>query len=266
MLGVTGEQRHAAENAIEQSRFRHRGNHRHRTLGKQELEEFGADALTRQLVEAGAPGNAGGKPRRIGRALAIGGMKAKETQDTEIVFGDARGGIADEAHASCRDVGQPAHIIVDGAVARSRQRVHGEVAPLGIPFPVSPERHLRMTPEGLDILAQSCDLERLPMDDNGNGAVLDPGGHRLEAGGLSPADHLRRQRGGGNVDFANRLGQHRVAHRAADHTRLLAAAVEHGQQVPERRLLQPRGVEATQDLRHLVSPGTNRPSSIRAGT
>ena len=73
-VGVTGEQRHAAENAIEQSRFRHRGNHRHGTLGKQELEELGADALTRQLVEAGAPGNAGGKPRRIGRTLAGAGF------------------------------------------------------------------------------------------------------------------------------------------------------------------------------------------------
>ena len=39
-VGVTGEQRHAAENPIEQSRFRHRGKHRHRMLGKQELEEL----------------------------------------------------------------------------------------------------------------------------------------------------------------------------------------------------------------------------------
>ena len=88
---------------------------------------------------------------------------------------------------------------------------------------------------------------------------------------LKPAASARRitsgrQRGGGNVDFAKRLGQQRVAHRAADDPRLLAGAVEHGQQILERRLLQPRGVEARQDLRHLVSPGTNRPSSIRAGT
>ena len=117
---MTGEQRHAAENPIEQSNFRHRGEHRHRMLGEQELDELGADALTRQLVEAGAPGDAGGNPCRVERALAIGGMKAKETQDAKVVFGDARGGVADEAHASCLDVGEPAHIIVDGAVARER--------------------------------------------------------------------------------------------------------------------------------------------------
>jgi len=55
--------------------------------------------------------------------------------------------------------------------------------------------------------------------------VLDPGRHRLEACRLDPADHHLRDRGGGDVDIAERLSQQGVAHRAADHARFLALAV-----------------------------------------
>ena len=34
-------------------------------------------------------GDAGGDPVRVGRALAVGGVEAKEPQDAQIVFGDA---------------------------------------------------------------------------------------------------------------------------------------------------------------------------------
>ena len=58
----------------------------------------------------------------------------------------------------------------------------------------------------------------------------------------SSADHFRRQRGGGDVDFADRHAEERIAHRAADHARLLAVAVEHGQQPRQRLLPQPSGI------------------------
>ena len=63
-------------------------------------------------------GDAGGDPCRVERALAIGGMEAEEAQDAQVVFRDARGGVADEAHAPRLDVGEPADIVVDRAVAR----------------------------------------------------------------------------------------------------------------------------------------------------
>ena len=50
--------------------------------------------------------------------------------------------------------------------------------------------------------------------------------------GLKPAAVARRitssrNRGGGDVEFVDRLAEQRVAHRAADHARLLAVAIEH---------------------------------------
>ena len=132
-------------------------------LASRSLSDFHADTLTRQLFEAGASGDAGGDPCRVERALAIGGMKAEEAQDAQVVFRDARGSVADEAHAPRLDVGEPADIVVDRAIARGGQRVHGEVAALGIALPVASERHLGMAAEGLDVFAQGGDFERPPV-------------------------------------------------------------------------------------------------------
>ncbi len=148
-----------------------------------------------------------------------------------------------------------------------RQRIHGEVAALGVAPPVAAERHLGVAAEGLDILAQRGDLERTAVHDHRDGAVLDPGRHRLEAGCLDAADHLGGQRRRGDVDVAVRLAEQRVAHRAADHARLLAVAIEHREQARERLLTQPWSIEPARRVGHLVCPGTNTPSSpIWAGT
>ena len=42
--------------------------------------------------------------------------------------------------------------------------------------------------------------------------------------------------------------------------------IERGENIAQRRLSQPGGIEAAPRLRHFVSPGTNWPSSIWAGT
>ena len=124
-----------------------------------------------------------------------------------------------------------------------------------------------MAAEGLDVLAQRRHLERMTVDDHRHGAVLDPGRHRLEAGGLDAADHLVGHRRGGDVDVAVRLAQQRVAHRAADDARLLAVAAEHGEELRERLLTQPSSIQPARRFGHLVCPGTNTPSSSTwAGT
>ena len=122
---------------------------------EQQLEQFHPHPLARQLREAGAPGDAGGKPGGIGRALAIGGVEAEEAQDAQIILGDALARLADEAHAPRREIGEPADVIVHGAIGGDGQRIHGEVAPLGIGAPVAAEAHLGVAAEGLDVLAQA---------------------------------------------------------------------------------------------------------------
>ena len=47
--------------------------------------------------------HAGGKPGRIGRALAIARMEAEEAQDAQIVFLDALRGAADEDDSLAQD-------------------------------------------------------------------------------------------------------------------------------------------------------------------
>ena len=64
-------------------------------------------------------GDAGVQSGRIGRTRAIPGVKAKEPQDAQIVFGDALCRIADEAHAARGDIGEAADIVVDRAVRAS---------------------------------------------------------------------------------------------------------------------------------------------------
>ena len=221
-------------------------------------------------LEPVAAGDAGGDAFGVGMAAgAIGGMKAEEAQNAQIVFRDAISRIADEAHAPRGQIVEPADIIVDRAVARGRQRIDGEVAPLGIGLPVAAEGDLGVAAVGLHVLAQRGHLERMLVDDDGDGAVLDAGRHRLEAGGGDALDHFVRHRGGGDVDFRDRHSDERVAHRAADHARFLAVAVEHAEQARQRARAQPRRAgEAARGRagRHLVCPGTNLPFSICAGT
>ena len=116
---------------------------------------------------------------RVRRARSEMRMKAKEPQDAQIIFFDPPLRIADEAHATRGDVVKAADIIVHHAVGRSRQRIDREVAPLGVGAPVAPERDARLAAERFDVLAQRRDFERMMIDDDGDGAVLDAGRDRL---------------------------------------------------------------------------------------
>ena len=163
----------------------------------------------------------------------------------------------------------PPTVVVHRAVCRRRQRVHGEVAPLGVLPPVAAEAHVGVAAEGLDVLAQRRHLERPAVDHHRDGAVLDAGRHRLEARGADAADHLVGNGGGGDVDFADRLAEQRIAHRAADHARLLAVAIEHREQPRQRALAQPgRVLEQQRRVAHRTTrPGMKLPcSSTWAGT
>jgi hypothetical protein len=131
-----------------------------------------------------------------------------------------------------------------------------------------------MAAVGLDILAQCRHLERACLDDHRHGAVLDAGGHRLEAGSRDAADHLRRRRRGGDIDLRGLLAEQGIAHRATHHARLFRVAVEHAKEPRQWTAREPRHageiVRAGRALVgrrvHCVVPGTNLPPSTWAGT
>ena len=145
----------AAQHRQQQPGLRHGRKRRRRVPRQQQLEQFHPHPLARQLREAGALGDAGGKPRGIGQPMAVSGMEAEEAQDAQIILGDALSRVADEAHAARFEIGKAADVIVHDAVGGHRKRVHGEVAPLGVGAPVAAEAHLGVAAEGLDVLAQA---------------------------------------------------------------------------------------------------------------
>ena len=76
-----------------------------------------------------------------------------------MILGDPLFGLTDEANRAGFDVGEPADGIEYPAIGVRIERVDGEVAPLGIDLPVTPEFDLGVTSGGFDVLAQRGDLE-----------------------------------------------------------------------------------------------------------
>ena len=94
-----------------------------------------------------------------------------------------------------------------------------------------------------------------------------PVGTALKPAASTRRDHLVGRGGGGDVDVAHRLVEQRVAHRAADHARLLAVAIEQREQERQRAFPQPGGLEPLRRRRSFgVCPGRSLPSSTCAGT
>ena len=123
--------------------------------------------------------------------------------------------------------------------ARSGKRVDGEVAPLGVGAPVAAEGDARLAAEGFDVLAQRRHLDRLMLDDDGDGAVLDAGRDGLAAGRLT-----RRITSAGSAVVATSISatgspKQRVAHGAADDARFLAVAIEQRKEPRNRAFVQP---------------------------
>src|SRR5262245_54115695 len=200
-----------------------------------QLQNLHAHPLARELIEAIASCNTGSEAGRI-RVIAgaIGCVKTKKAQDAQIILRDAFGRIADEAHATMVQIVETAGVIVNRAVARHRQRIDREIPPLGVRSPVATELDLGVAAVGFDIHAQRSHFERLLVDDNCDGAMLDASRHRLEAGSSDTLDDLLGDRGGSNVDLGNRHAEHRIAHGTADSARLLAVLVQHGKQPRQR--------------------------------
>ena len=190
---------------------------------------------------------------------------AEEAEDTQVILGDPLVRITDEAHALCRDVLKTADVIVHDAAGIDRQAVDGEVAPLCIGHPVAAECNLGLAAERLGVLAQRGDLERLRVDDQRHGAVVDAGRHASDAGSSGTPDHFLGQRRCRDIDFADRKIEQRIADRAADHPCFLAIAAQEFEHAASRTGSEPGRVAEHARFVHLSTPGTNFPFSICAG-
>ena len=123
--------------------------------------------------------------------------------------------------------------IEDLAVRGGVERVHAEVAALGVFGPVLGESDGGAAAVGFDIAAQRGDFERLVIGDDSERAVLDAGGMHGDAGGEHRLLHLIRRELRRDVDVGDGLAQQRVAHAAADEARATGPRrVERGHHAP----------------------------------
>ena len=146
------------------------------------------------------------------------------------------------------------------------RRTLDTVAPFRIANPVAAEGDPGLAAKSLGVLAQGRDLERLRVDHQGDGAMIDAGGHALDAGRPGAADDLLGQRRGRDVDVACRDIEKRIADGAADHAGFLALAIEQRKRACGRPRPEPGSIRQHLRLAHFSAPGISLPSSIWAGT
>ncbi len=238
------------------------------TAGGHELQNLVSDSFPRQLGEAGTFGHGGLQGGRVQRSFRIICGETEEAQDAQIIFADAGCWIADKAQPVRFKIGKPADIIIENAVTRHRQGIHGEVAPPRIAGEIAAELDFRMPPIGLYVFAQAGDLEGLAVDEQRDGAMREPGAdgaHACRSGARH--DRLGRRRRG-YVAFENGAVKEGIAQRAADHARFLAVAVKQGEDAKKAFVLEQsfrRWRRCNGNGAHSICPGTRRPFSIWAG-
>ncbi len=170
-----------------------------------------------------------------------------------MVLGDPPGGVVDEADPVGAGIRQPAQRIDQRAVGLGIERVHGEVATAGVFLDRRREGDGSATAEGLDIAAEGGDLVRMAVHHQRDGAVVDAGRHRLDAGGPRQRDHPGGLGIGGDVDVAGLQPHHRVAHATADHQRPVPGRGQQAQHLLGARTCQP----VAGDL-HAIRPASAR--------
>src|SRR5439155_241517 len=98
------------------------------------------------------------------------------------------------------------------------ERIHGEVAPPCIRFPVIGEGDARFAAKGFDIDAQRRHFERLAANDQSDGAVVDTGRMHTKACFLSGTDDALGRQRRRDVDLAHRLAKEGIAYRTTSDT------------------------------------------------
>jgi hypothetical protein len=156
----------------------------------------------------------------IGGAIAETGVEAEEAQDAQVILGNPRQRIADEADMARRQIGAPVEIVED--LARQRigiKRVDREIPPRSILAPIVRKGDSGAPAIGRDIAAQGGDFDGAIGQDRGDGAVRDPRRDHLDTGIAQP---LHRILGGSGVAISMSCTSRpskRVADRAAHEAR-----------------------------------------------
>ncbi len=158
--------------------------HRRVRVGRlQDALELAPYALGRQPRDAAHAGGDGGDGVRIGRPGAVAGLEAEEAEDAQVVLGDPRACLPDEAHPAGGQVGRAAEIVVQRARRVQRHGVDGEVAPGCVLPPVIRPGDFGVPAIGQHVAAQGGDLVGPAVEQGGDGAVGEAGRDDAEAGG-----------------------------------------------------------------------------------
>ena len=209
---------------------------------RQDLEQFVGDPLARQAFERLARGDHGGVANRVEFAAPEARREAIEAQDTQMILGDARRGVADEGDAPRFQIGKAAEPVIDRAgIGIGVERVDREVAPRGVVAPVIGEGDGRAASVGFDIAAQCRDFMMVAAGDRGDSAVRDARWDDLDIGRFESPRHLLRQQRGCEVDVGDGQAEERIAHRAADDLHRAAIGRQRGDDAPQSGPPQPLG-------------------------
>jgi hypothetical protein len=211
-------------------------------------QQFVGDTFARQRHQVVGALGAGLQPDRIGD-VAEPRDEAEEAQDAQVIFGDARIGIADETNMPGGEVGDAAEIVVDfPRRGVGIERVDREITPRRVLAPVVGERHGRAAPVGRHVAPERRHLIDFVAGHRGDGAVLDPGRYRLDARSSEQRRHavggVRRR----EVDVRGLDPEQRVAHRAPDDPRL--AGAERRDQPGESVTVAPVGMRQDRQAAH----------------
>ena len=194
--------------------------------------------------------DAGGKPGRIRRAGTEARVEAEEAQDAQIVFPDALRRGADEDDSLSQTVTVSICKVIYFPRLVAVERVHGEVAPLGVGLPVVRELHPGAAAIRLDVMAERGDFVGRVIGDHRDGAVVDAGRMNGKASGLAgPRDRVGRERGG-EIDLGDRQTHDGIAHGSTRHPRLAARRADGGEDALQRRSAKPSGADSRRRGRH----------------
>ncbi len=199
--------------------------------------------------------HAGRKPRLVGSTFAKTRVKAEEPQDAQIVFGDAFCRATDEADSVSQDIGVSTCKVCNFSGGITVKRIHREVAAQRIGLPIIRILNFGAAAVGLDVMAKCRDFERLMIDDDGDRAMVNAGGHHLEARRLASRCHFLRRQIAGEIDFGDRYLHQRIAHRTSRHPRLATTGGNGGEQRPQLRVMQEFGAGKRRKFCH-VAPYT----------
>ena len=262
---------HVSKNGLEKAAFAHRLRDVVRTRRSQELQEFGAHALTREPRESIARMDCRGQAFGVEATCCEAGREAKEPQNAQIILANPRVSFADEAYSSRAEILEAANVIVNRPVGAERERIDGEIAPPGVGDEVASKRDLGPPPIGLDVLTQCRRFERAPVDDYRHRSMRDASQSHLESRLSRAADDDVGRGGGCEVEIDRWFAEREIPHRAADEPGLLALSVEDFERSGERSLFEERlilelSVCKTRNGGHSKRPGTSTPFSTCAGT